>query len=923
MKKHFSILLLAAWALVAAIMAMRCLFSVKSVRRMVRDSRSAPLRLYRLMERVAQDTRCRSLVNLRLSPDLGSPFLAGLIRPVMVLPERMADEDHADELPAVLAHELAHLNSYDLVWITLGRWVSVLLWFHPLAWKVRAAHATACEQVCDAVAADYAGGAPAYSRTLARLALELVVDAPAVGGIPMIRTSQITRRLRNLKRGIKAAALARRWVVASVLLGCVTLLGIGCLKLVSADKPEADAPGESEGYMFGPVIERWINDNDAGEDFGIDFDTGLLGDPSPKNGKGVDGMVDVSGKPKNIICFDMVVLAADHVWEGDPSAIVERLKGCTPGSHGYMSAEGELPKSFLFKTREGGMGVLQILELSDTDEPRGVRIRYKLIQEEEGTAGRIVRFPNDRSLGKLFVRDIGPHAFPSADWEPLAEARGTVHVSAGKQVRLDVSKEAAKDLSPLAQVAPDDLYYVMLWHTEAEDDALRNLAYLTGLQVLDLRYARITDEALKQLNALTSLNDLDLGETQIGDAGLANIRGMTSLEHLHLTRTWVTEAGLAHVANLHSLKSLSLFGTHMTDGGLAHLKDLTSLQYLNLWETDIGDEGLAYLSNLTSMEDLTLHGTKITDAGLAHLRRMRSLKSLRMDDTEISDAGLVHLKELESLETLYLGYEGITDAGLAHLGELPSLKALHVGPQEGFTDAGLAHLAKIESLEELNIGGRNITDDGMAHLAKLTGLKVLWLQHSPVTDAGLAKLRPLQSLHRLLLSGTNVSGAGFAHLKELPLLSDLRVSGFAMSEDRLKHLADLTGLEWLELDDVPVTDDDMVHLANLKRLKYIEIQSGMVTDGGFAHLAGLTALENITAWGCDITDTSLAYLSNKDNLEYVQVSGQFTDEGLRHLEGLPSLRFLRIVGGDFSDEALARLQHRTPSLQLLNLGENR
>lgn len=43
-----------------------------------------------------------------------------------------------------------------------------------------------------------------------------------------------------------------------------------------------------------------------------------------------------------------------------------------------MSGRGELPVTFAFKTREGGRGLLQITGF--TENPRGVKIRYKLVQ---------------------------------------------------------------------------------------------------------------------------------------------------------------------------------------------------------------------------------------------------------------------------------------------------------------------------------------------------------------------------------------------------------------------------------------------------------------------------------------------------------------------------------------------------------------
>jgi hypothetical protein len=76
---------------------------------------------------------------------------------------------------------------------------------------------------------------------------------------------------------------------------------------------------------------------------------------------------------------------AEPLWEsltpGDALAD-EVLKHGAPGSPVFLSAKGMLPETFLFRTREGGEGVLQIVGFNDN--PHGVRIRYKLVQTTVG-----------------------------------------------------------------------------------------------------------------------------------------------------------------------------------------------------------------------------------------------------------------------------------------------------------------------------------------------------------------------------------------------------------------------------------------------------------------------------------------------------------------------------------------------------------
>lgn len=54
---------------------------------------------------------------------------------------------------------------------------------------------------------------------------------------------------------------------------------------------------------------------------------------------------------------------------------------------------------------------------------------------------RVVRFPEDRSMGNLYVGS-------RHDREVLGEARGTVTVRAGNELKLSVSLEASRDLCP-------------------------------------------------------------------------------------------------------------------------------------------------------------------------------------------------------------------------------------------------------------------------------------------------------------------------------------------------------------------------------------------------------------------------------------------------------------------------------------------
>ncbi len=154
--------------------------------------------------------------------------------------ERECEEAGPDDLRAILAHELAHARNYDPAWNLVAHMASILLWFHPLAWRIRAVHAAACDAVCDAVAADLLGDVRSYSRTLARLAVR-AVRREAAHGLAMARTSDVRRRLDALNRKVFRTPLSWSRIMPVLFVGSVLLVLIGGFGFSRAEQAVATA----------------------------------------------------------------------------------------------------------------------------------------------------------------------------------------------------------------------------------------------------------------------------------------------------------------------------------------------------------------------------------------------------------------------------------------------------------------------------------------------------------------------------------------------------------------------------------------------------------------------------------------------------------------------------------------------------------
>jgi beta-lactamase regulating signal transducer with metallopeptidase domain/thiol-disulfide isomerase/thioredoxin/uncharacterized GH25 family protein len=249
------------WAGVVVGLA-RIALSLLRVRRVCAKATSAPDTVELEAAKIAAHLRLRPSFAMRQSMAVHSPCLVGVWLPTILLPMRQCCGEYGTELPSILAHELAHLRGRDLFWNNLLACLATLLWFHPLAWRMRLAHADACDEVSDAVAADYLGDGASYGRTLARLAVRTASPA-AMAGLAMARPSGIRRRVELVQRHVFRYALPRRrtaLVLASGAIACILLGGLALTRSAAEpqnnDTPAAVTPPTSNRLKIHVVVEK-------------------------------------------------------------------------------------------------------------------------------------------------------------------------------------------------------------------------------------------------------------------------------------------------------------------------------------------------------------------------------------------------------------------------------------------------------------------------------------------------------------------------------------------------------------------------------------------------------------------------------------------------------------------------------------------
>ena len=199
-------------------------------------------------------------------------------------------------------------------------------------------------------------------------------------------------------------------------------------KQILTQKTKATVPQQK--LSFGPVVERVVGDFNSTNHY-IDLDTGKTGQPPPMakhpewkgmpanqlmairmasegwDGAGVsDGLMDqipaehlhhvaearqaaltqagftnLETGYRGLTCLDTATKRVANSWweETAPQDVITGISAVSPVLAGnQMLATTNAAATYLFKTREGGMGILQII--SFTENPRGVKIRYKLVE---------------------------------------------------------------------------------------------------------------------------------------------------------------------------------------------------------------------------------------------------------------------------------------------------------------------------------------------------------------------------------------------------------------------------------------------------------------------------------------------------------------------------------------------------------------
>jgi GWxTD domain-containing protein len=188
------------------------------------------------------------------------PVVLGHFRPLILLPIGLLTGLPAEQLEALLLHELAHIRRDDYFVNILQRLAEAFFFYHPTTWWISRVIRTEREHCCDDIVVSLIGDAHEYSVALAALEEKRLlireVAVAATGGNLMKRIHRMLQP--KATRGVWAPLLA------------VAVLLVTCAATAAAWRSQAQKQQPSDAAQAHPNqtpkarsydYEKWLNDD--------------------------------------------------------------------------------------------------------------------------------------------------------------------------------------------------------------------------------------------------------------------------------------------------------------------------------------------------------------------------------------------------------------------------------------------------------------------------------------------------------------------------------------------------------------------------------------------------------------------------------------------------------------------------------------
>ena len=151
---------------------------------------------------------------IMLCDNIPSPFILGIIKPVIYIPTGLCDED----LSYVISHEKAHIKRLDYIWKPIGFLLLTIYWFNPLMWVSYIFLCRDIELACDEKVIKELGAdiKKNYSQAL----INLSISKKFISACPLaFGEGSVNKRIKSILSYKKPTL----WILIIAIISCIIL----------------------------------------------------------------------------------------------------------------------------------------------------------------------------------------------------------------------------------------------------------------------------------------------------------------------------------------------------------------------------------------------------------------------------------------------------------------------------------------------------------------------------------------------------------------------------------------------------------------------------------------------------------------------------------------------------------------------------
>jgi beta-lactamase regulating signal transducer with metallopeptidase domain len=208
------------WLVGVCLLALRAACGWWRLRSLRRNAQlTVPAAIQKRFAKVVAQLRLVHPVRLRVSAQVISPMAMGIWRTSVILPLSVAMSLPAEQLEAVLAHELAHIRRWDYFCNLVQTAIECVFFFHPAVWWISRRTRELREMCCDEIAARTCADPGIYAEALLQMEeqraehVQLAVALHGRGGALLHRIRRVMGETTMEQRSMSGVRIAAAGLV--------------------------------------------------------------------------------------------------------------------------------------------------------------------------------------------------------------------------------------------------------------------------------------------------------------------------------------------------------------------------------------------------------------------------------------------------------------------------------------------------------------------------------------------------------------------------------------------------------------------------------------------------------------------------------------------------------------------------------------